>query len=50
VAALAEEVASIEADERALNEGLYNLYRLTPEERNLVENERGRRTVWATTG
>jgi hypothetical protein len=43
VAALAEEVAAIEADERALNEVLYGLYRLTPEERNLVENEPGRR-------
>jgi hypothetical protein len=43
VAALAEEVAAIEADERTLNEVLYGLYRLTPEERNLVENEPGRR-------
>jgi hypothetical protein len=41
VAALANEVAAIEADERALNEVLYGLYRLTPEERNLVENEPG---------
>ena len=43
MAALAEEVAAIEADERALNETLYDLYRLSPDERNLVENERGRR-------
>ena len=42
-AALAQEVAAIEADERALNEVLFGLYRLTPEERNLVENEPGRR-------
>jgi hypothetical protein len=47
VAALAEEVAAIEADERAMNETLYALYRLTPEERNLVENERGHRYVVA---
>ena len=45
VAALAEEVAAIEADERALNEVLYELYGLSPEERNLVENELGRRNV-----
>jgi hypothetical protein len=43
VAALAEEVASIAADERALNEILYDLYRLSPDERNLVENEPGHR-------
>lgn len=47
VAALAQEVAEIEAGERALNETLYRLYRLSPEERNLVENERGRRSVAA---
>lgn len=45
VAALADEVAAIEADERALNETLYELYRLTPDERNLVENEPGRRNA-----
>ena len=45
VAALAEEVAAIEADERALNEILYDLYRLSPDERNLVENEPGRRNA-----
>jgi Eco57I restriction-modification methylase len=45
VAGLAEEVAAIEADERALNEALYALYRLSPEERNLVENEGGRRNA-----
>ncbi len=45
VTALADEVAAIEADERALNEILYALYRLTPDERNLVENEPGRRNV-----
>ncbi len=39
VAALVEEVAAIEADERTLNEALYDLYELSPEERNLVENE-----------
>jgi hypothetical protein len=42
---LAEEVAAIEADERALNEMLYDLYRLSPDERNLVENEPGRRNT-----
>lgn len=45
VAALAEEVAAIEADERALNETLYGLYGLSPDERNLVENEPGRRNA-----
>jgi hypothetical protein len=50
VAALAEEVAAIEADERALNETLYGLYRLSPEERNLVENELGRRNVAMASG
>ena len=45
VAALAEEVAAIEADERALNEILYDLYALSPDERNLVENEPGRRNA-----
>jgi anti-sigma factor RsiW len=45
VAALAEEVAAIEADERALNETLYDLYDLSPDERNLVENEPGRRNA-----
>jgi hypothetical protein len=43
VAALAAEVAAIETDERTLNEILYDLYGLSPEERNLVENEPGRR-------
>lgn len=43
VAALAEEVAAIATEERAMNETLYELYRLSPDERNLVENERGRR-------
>ncbi len=41
VAALAGEVAAIEADERAMNETLYGLYALSPDERNLVENEPG---------
>jgi hypothetical protein len=50
VAALAEEVAAIEADERALNEHLYKLYRLTPDERNLVENEPGRRNAALANG
>jgi hypothetical protein len=45
VGALAEEVAAIEADERALNQTLYDLYALSPDERNLVENEPGRRNV-----
>lgn len=45
VAALAEQAAAIEADERALNEALYDLYGLSPDERNLVENEPGRRGV-----
>ncbi len=50
VAALAEKVAAIETDERAMNETLYQLYRLTPEERNLVENERGRRNAALASG
>ena len=50
VAALAEEVAAIETDERAMNETLYELYRLSPQERNLVENERGRRAVALANG
>jgi hypothetical protein len=50
VATLAEEVAAIEVDERALNEVLYGLYRLAPEERNLVENELGRRNVLTESG
>jgi hypothetical protein len=45
VAALAEEVAAIAAEEHALNEILFDLYRLSPGERNLVENEPGRRNV-----
>ncbi|THD42544.1 MAG: hypothetical protein E7774_15370 [Bradyrhizobium sp.] len=45
VAALAEEVIAITADERALNDVLYALYGLSPNERNLVENERGRRNA-----
>ncbi len=45
VAALVEEVAAIEADERALNDILYDLYGLSPDERNLVENEPGRRNA-----
>ena len=43
VAALAHEVEAIAADERALNEILYDLYRLSPDERNLVENDPTRR-------
>jgi hypothetical protein len=43
VAALGTEVAAIEADERALNERLYELYALSPAERNLVENAHERR-------
>jgi hypothetical protein len=50
VAALAAEVAAIEAEEAAMNEVLYRLYRLSPDERNLVENERGRRRGPATSG
>ena len=50
VAALAEEIAAIETDERAMNELLYELYQLSPEERNLVENERARRFVAVTSG
>jgi hypothetical protein len=42
-AALGDEVAAIEADERATNEVLYELYLLSPAERNLVENARERR-------
>jgi hypothetical protein len=50
VAALAEEVTAIETDERGMNETLYELYRLSPEERNLVENEHARRSVAIATG
>jgi hypothetical protein len=50
VAALATEVAAIDADERALNGILYELYRLSPEERNLVENAPGRRNAASTNG
>ena len=50
VAAFAAEVAAIEADERAMNEALYELYRLTPEERNLVENGRAHRHAVAASG
>ncbi len=50
VAVLAEEVAAIEADERALNEKLYELYGLSPAERNLVENEHGRGDVATASG
>lgn len=50
VAALTAEVAAIDADERAMNETLYALYRLTPEERNLVENGRGHRHAVAASG
>lgn len=38
---LTEVISAIEADERALNRMLYELYGLSPDERNLVENERG---------
>jgi hypothetical protein len=50
VAALAEEVASIEAHERDLNELLYELYRLSPQERNLVENGESRGIVATASG
>jgi hypothetical protein len=50
VAALAVEVAAIEADERALNEILYDLYGLSADERNLVENEPGRRNAALAVG
>ncbi len=43
--ALAEEVATIEADERSLDEMLHDLYGLSPDERNLVENEPKRRNA-----
>jgi hypothetical protein len=50
VAALAAEAAAIEADERALNALLYDLYGLSPAERNLVENERSRWNATASGG
>jgi hypothetical protein len=50
VAALAAEVAAIDADERAMNQTLYELYRLTPEEQILVENGRGHRHAVAASG
>ena len=39
------DLATIDADERALNETLYDLYGLSPDERNLVENEPGHRNA-----
>jgi hypothetical protein len=48
VAVLALEVEAIAADERALNEILYDLYQLSPDERNLVENDPGRRNAGLT--
>ncbi|MEQ1708431.1 MAG: DNA methyltransferase [Terricaulis sp.] len=42
VAALAGEIAAIEAEERAMNEKLYELYALTPGERLLVERDAAR--------
>jgi len=33
-----------------MNESLYRLYRLSPEERNLVENEHGHRNAALATG
>lgn len=48
VAALALEVEAIAADERALNEILYDLYQLSPDERNLVENDARRRNAALT--
>ena len=50
LAALAQGVAAIEADERALNEILYSQYRLSPEERNLVENGRRRNATPLASG
>jgi hypothetical protein len=43
VAALAEETDAIAAAEKEMNELLYVLYRLSPEERALVDNARARR-------
>jgi hypothetical protein len=45
VTALALEVEAIAADEYALDEILFGLYQLTPDERNLVENDPGRQTA-----
>jgi hypothetical protein len=45
VAALAETMREIETSERGMNELLFDLYGLTPEERFLVENDKGRRVV-----
>jgi hypothetical protein len=50
VAALAKEVAAIEVEERALNETLFELYGLSPAERNLVENGHGPGIVAAASG
>jgi hypothetical protein len=50
VAALLADVANIETEERALNELLFELYELSPAERNLVENERARRAERAVSG
>jgi hypothetical protein len=50
VAALAQEVAAIDAEERDLNETLYDLYGLSPEERNLVDNAQGRGNLGPASG
>jgi hypothetical protein len=50
VAALSTGVTAIENDERAMNELLYELYKLSPAERNLVENERQHRHGTAAGG
>jgi len=47
VEALAALTAEIEAGEREMNELLYRLYRLSPEERFLVENDRAARRALA---
>ena len=50
VAVLTDEAAAVASEERDLNEILFRLYGLSAEERNLVENGRGRHRTAVTTG
>lgn len=47
---LAAAVSALETAEKEMNETLYRLYRLTTDERNLVESERARRGGGPATG
>jgi hypothetical protein len=50
VAAFAVETDAIAAAEKEMNEFLYALYRLSPEERALVDNDRARRSAALSAG